>query len=135
VESKWKKAECWRRFSQAGFTVEVYHWTEEQSACIDDSEGNQRWAVYAYIYPRHPRFALFSGEYLCQPATVDLPLHGGCTYLSIKQNQGKEPHCVKVGADYHHLHDDRFTFMETESDASQVFMDAEALFCFLNTDE
>jgi hypothetical protein len=35
---------------------------------------------------------------------------------------------AKVGADYHHLHDDRFTHYATASDAYEVFGDADELF-------
>ncbi|PRF08632.1 hypothetical protein C6Q07_11055 [Burkholderia multivorans] len=92
-----------------------------------DSEGPHRWCVYAYIYPSHPHFASFSGPNIWQDATTVLPLHGGCTLLEYPMYDGKIA-SVKVGADYHHLHDTRFTHYATADEARLVFEDADELF-------
>ena len=92
----------------------------------DEYEGPHRWAVYAYVYPSHPHFGKFDGPNLWQDATQVLPLHGGCSYLDYPVHDGKVT-CVKVGADYHHLHDD-FTHCATADEAYRVFRDADELF-------
>ncbi|PRF54660.1 hypothetical protein C6Q15_28260 [Burkholderia multivorans] len=56
-----------------------------------------------------------------------LPLHGGCTLLEYPMYDGKIA-SVKVGADYHHLHDTRFTHYATADEARLVFEDADELF-------
>ncbi|AET91057.1 hypothetical protein BYI23_B004500 [Burkholderia sp. YI23] len=99
---------------------------------VEEWEGPHRWAVYAYIYPKHPHFSAFSGANLWQEATAVLHLHGSCSYLEYPMYDGKVT-SVKVGADYHHLHDDRFTYYATQAEAREVFKDADELFAQLQT--
>ena len=61
-----------------------------------------------------------------QDAAAALPLHGGPTLLEYPIYEGKVS-CVKVGADYNHLYDSRFTHFKTKDDAREVFVDAEIL--------
>lgn len=42
----WKRKELWHRRGE-GFCVEVSHHTEQT---LDQSEGKNRWCIYAYIY-------------------------------------------------------------------------------------
>lgn len=124
----------WHRRGK-NFLVEVYHHTVPQSELDADmarwgGEGPNRWAVYAYIYPGHPRFAQFNGPDLWQEATQGLALHGYCSLLNYPMYEGKVT-SVKVGADYHHLHDDHFTHYATQEEATEVFSDASALFDIL----
>ena len=98
---------------------------------FDFDEGEHRWAVYAYIYPRHPHFASFVGDDMWQESAAIMPLHGGPSYLRRHFYDGKE--CsIQVGADYHHLNDSYVTHYATKDDAREVFLDAESLFNWLH---
>lgn len=124
----------WHRRGK-NFLVEVYHHTVPQTELESDmarwgGEGPHRWAVYAYIYPDHPRFAMFNGPDLWQEATQGLALHGYCSLLNYPMYEGKVT-SVKVGADYHHLHDEHFTRYATKEEAAEVFNDADQLFDIL----
>lgn len=111
------------------FMVQVTRHTVAPGSC-DFDEGEHRWAVYAYIYPRHPHFAIFVGDDMWQEAAAMMPLHGGPTYLRRHFYDGKE--CsIQVGADYHHLNDSYVTHYATKDDAREVFLDAESLFNWL----
>jgi len=131
-QQDWSHKDLWR-MSGKHFVVEVSRHeeprTEEPYGCYD-SEGPHRWCVYAYIHPKHPLFASFDGtEDMWQDAAASLPLHGGPSFLRIHtSHKTKEITSYQVGADYHHLHDDRFTRMATADEASEVFADARQLF-------
>jgi hypothetical protein len=118
----WKHKDIWSRRGKQ-FSVEV----SRHLGSEDAFEGPHRWAVYAYIYPDHPHFDKFDGPNLWQDATQVLPLHGGASLLEYPMYGGKVT-CVKVGADYHHLHDNAYTYYATADDAYQVFRDADELF-------
>lgn len=121
----WRHKDSWGRRGK-DFMVEVTRHRSELG--VDEcGEGPHRWCVYAYIYPSHPHFASFSGPHIWQDATQALPLHGGCSLLNYPMYEGKVT-SVQVGADYHHLHDDRFTHYATADEARVVFEDAEELF-------
>lgn len=125
----WKRKESWTRRS-GKFTVEVSHHTVDPSE-FDYDEGVHRWAVYAYIYPNHRLFSRFEGESLHQDAAMELPLHRGCSHVRITRNDAGEICSYKVGADYHHLYDERFSHYEDQDDAYEVFADADRLFAQL----
>ena len=92
--------------------------------------GQQRWYVYAHISYKHSFYDKFTSDALWQDATAMLPLHSGCSYLArVSYNGGRD--VIKVGADYNHLYDARFTHYDTVEDAAEVFRDAEELFNFL----
>ena len=110
------------------FLVQV---TRHAVAQGDMGEGVHRWAVYAYIYPKHPHFSNFSGGDMFQDAANMMPLHGGPSFLRLHIGDESSVCSVQVGADYHHLYDDRFTEYATKDDASSVFYDAENLFNWL----
>lgn len=126
IDSSWDRSENWRKRRQA-FAVEVKHWQTIETSFF----GRHRWAIYAYLYKTHPRFGRFEGDSLWQPATDDLPLHGGCTYLHYHGSKRAEVDCVEVGADYMHLGDEHFTEFSTSEEAGQVFREAQALFDLL----
>lgn len=133
--TQWEpKREWWRRGEN--FLVMVKHHTEpvrEESGCYD-SEGANRWCVYAYIFPKHPHFAAFDGtDTMWQDATTRLPFHGGPSYCRAKYDASGNVDEYKVGADYHHLHDWPFTQAATEQEAYAVFADAQELFETLQT--
>jgi hypothetical protein len=56
--SDWKKKTLWVRRG-TNFAVEVSLHTDSS---LDPMDGENRWCVYAYIYPEHPHFAAFSGD-------------------------------------------------------------------------
>lgn len=122
----WDHKDEWRKRGD-NFMVTVTRHSVTQSEF--DIGGPNRWAVYAYIYPDHPHFKAFSGDRIWQDATNVMPLHCGCSLLNYPMFDGKVT-SVQVGADYQHLHDD-FTRFETDSDAWEVFQDANELFEWL----
>lgn len=122
--SEWKKKELWHRRGE-GFCVEVSH--HKSDVRIDDSEGPNRWCVYAYIYPKHPHFKNFEGDSMWQDAASTLPLHGGPSFLRDHFDAQGNITSIQVGSDYHHLHDESYTHMDTEEDARSVFCDADEL--------
>lgn len=122
--------DCFRRRGK-DFLIEVTRHSEPAKSEFDD-EGPHRWAVYAYIYPKHPHFSAFSGPHMFQDAAAQLFFHGGPSLLEYPMYEGKVT-CVKVGGDYHHLHDERFTRYATAVEAHEVFEDALELFEQLQT--
>lgn len=127
---EFKHSDSWR-MRGTDFMVEVYHYTEEvreATSWYGDGEGPHRWNVYAFIYPKHPHFAAFErGAGMWQEAGAVLPFHGGVSLLEFPQYDDKVT-SVKVGCDYHHLHDDAYTRMEKREHAGEIFEDAVALF-------
>ena len=121
----WNHKDEWKK-SGDNFLVVV----SRHSAMADDFTGPNRWAVYAYIYPKHALFSKFDGPDLWQPTTTVMPLHAGCSYLRYHEDKGIIT-SVQVGCDYNHLHDEAFSYCATPEDAGDVFFDAERLFEFL----
>lgn len=129
--TNWDHKDVWRRRGK-DFLIEVSRHSVQPSALDLDlgvyaSEGPNRWAVYAYIYPKHPHFANFDGPHMWQDAATQLHFHGGPSLLEYPMYEGKVT-CVQVGADYHHVHDERFTRYSTPAEAYEVFSDANELF-------
>jgi hypothetical protein len=122
----WKRKDVWKKCSRH-FTVEVTRHTED----VRDGDGPNRWCVYAYIYPTHPRFGHFSGDSMYQSAACALPLHGGPSLLTWHVSKDGKVGSVQVGADYHHIHDTDYTFYDNAEQAGSVFFDANALYEFL----
>ncbi len=127
----WRRKEEWKR-PGIDFIVTVEHFFFGSETSERD-DGGERWCVYAYIYPKHPRFRRFSGTGIYQDATKDLPLHSGCTYLRQHRDNDGSVTSFQVGADYNHLHDGFFTH---ERDfGGRVKSDADALFDFLTREQ
>lgn len=124
-KQQWDHKDVWRRRGK-DFMVEISRHSSGLSREYD-SEGPNRWCVYAYIYPQHPHFAKFDGPQMWQDAASMLILHGGPSLLEYPMYEGRVT-SVKVGCDYHHLHDVRFTHMATAEEARRVFDDADELF-------
>jgi len=122
----WNHKDEWTMHGNT-FLVKVSRHHQGFATSID---GGHRWAVYAYIYPKHPRFAMFNGGSFTQPAINDLPLHCGCSFLQSHIAKG-DVSSIQVGADYNHLYDEEFSQCATKDDAQTVFDDAETLFKFL----
>lgn len=127
--SDWAHKDIWTKRGKH-FTVEVSRHTVEAR----DYRGPNRWAVYAYVYPKHPHFKKFHGESLFQPATEPMPLHGGASLLRYHFDAANVITSVQVGADYDHLHDAPFTYMATAEDAASVFSDADELVKWLEVE-
>jgi hypothetical protein len=119
----WDHKDEWRK-SGKGFMVVV---SRHNGTADVFGDGPHRWNVYAYIYPKHPSFVEFDGPHMWQSAATSLPFHGYPSLLEYPMYEGKVT-AVKVGADYHHLHDTHFTHYATPQVAYEVFDDAQALF-------
>jgi hypothetical protein len=127
----WGHKDLWRKHGK-DFLVEVSRHSASPSS-LDIDGGPHRWCVYAYIYPKHPHFSAFdttTKATLFQEAATVLPLHGYPSLCEYPMYDGKVT-SVKVGADYHHLHDAEFTRMATPEEAEEVFADAQRLFDWL----
>lgn len=123
----WKHLDLWRLHGK-NFAVEVSRHTKDYCA---PGEGQNGWCVYAYIYPDHPHFKKFDGDSHGQAAACDMPLHGGPTYLRYHRADDGTVCSIKVGCDYSHLYDERYSYHETMEDAITQFHDAEKLFAWL----
>ena len=101
------------------------------SGCFDDL-GEHCWCIYAYIYPKHPKFAEFKGTDMWQEATSSMPLHAGCSFFRYHYDDNGKVTSAQVGCDYNHLGDDYYTRLATREEARGVFRDAEDLFELLS---
>ena len=126
MNDKWEHKDEWRMRGRDFMIVVSRHTVTP----IDYWEGPNRWAVYAYVYPKHPHFDQFSGPDMWQDAAQVMPLHHGPSFLRWHLDDDAKPCSIQVGADYHHLHDD-FTNKATAGDAYEVFADAENMFEWL----
>jgi hypothetical protein len=87
-------------------------------------DGPHRWCVYAYVYPMHRMFAaMHQHSRTGLEPYASMPLHGGCTLRRVHMGTFAVE-SIQVGADYNHLHDTAYTWMETREDAAPVFRDA-----------
>ena len=127
--SKWGHKDEWHQYGK-DFLVVVKRYAVEP-ASFDSYQGPNRWGVYAYIYPKHQLFSGFCGPSMWQPAANALPLHGGPSLLRWHYSDDHKPTSVQIGADYNHLHDERFSKYTTADDAYEVFADAQQLFGYL----
>ena len=116
----WKRKELWHRRGE-GYCVEVSHHTvpidDSERMTTFASEGENRWCVYAYIYPEHPHFAKFEGDKMWQDAALALPLHGGPSMLRWHRDANCNPTSVQVGADYNHDGDSGYTHYDDAAEA------------------
>ena len=120
---EWKTVNLWRKRHDK-FIVEV----SRHDSCDGDA-----WCVYAYIYQSHPCFMRIDKSKWCdQDVIYQMPLHFGGSYFSVNySDDGKEIKSYKIGADYKHLGDDRFSSIATKDMAYDVFADAEELYTWL----
>jgi hypothetical protein len=140
ANDKWNHNDEWRQPGKNFLITVTRHsepvskWTSESGTWPFDgsAEGPHRWAVYAWIYPKHPHFAKFNGTgNLFEAATADMPLHSGASMVLSHFDAKGEVQSIKVGADYHHLHDEHFTHYAQAEEASEVFDDADRLHAWL----
>ena len=132
-ESVWRRKDIWSREGK-NFFIEVSRHEQKRRDDEYSHEGPHRWCVYAYIYPKHPRFAKFEGSAMWQPAATALPMHGGPSLLTLHYADDGKVMSVEVGCDYHHLHDDGYTHLENAQQAFGVFSDADELFDYLQAE-
>ena len=132
-ESAWRRKEIWSRDGK-NFLVQISRHGESRSEDDYSPEGPHRWCVYAYIYPKHPRFAKFEGSAMWQAAATALPMHGGPSLLTLHYGDDGKVLSVQVGCDYNHLHDDGYTHLATAEQAWSVFNDADELFDYLQSE-
>lgn len=127
--TKWRHKDEWRR-SGKDFAVMVSRHSEsdscEPTGCFD-SEGPNRWCVYAFIYPKHPHFVNFNGLNMWQDAT-SLGFHGGCSFLKYHHDNNGNIVSIQCGCDYNHLGDWEYTRHATPDEAYEVLRDAENIF-------
>lgn len=123
--SDWTHKDIWKRPGRR-FLIEI----SRHSVDVYEGEGAHRWAVYAYIYPKHPHYANFSGDEMWQDAASAMPCHSYPSYFRRHKIDGKVT-SIQVGWDYNHLHDDQYTHMATADDAGSIFYDANRLFDWL----
>lgn len=126
----WDKTEMWRHRARRS-TVEINHRAvSAEYTKLFPNEGPHRWNIYAYIYPPHPLFqSLITEGRTAIPK--EMPLHGGASLFSYCRHEGEEITAVKIGVDYNHHQDDRFSRMCDRVAANEVFVDAEKLVEFL----
>lgn len=121
----------WKRAGEHAY-VEIQLSVMPHEDPFDKGTGPYRWAVYANISETHPLYAEFDkdSDDIWQRGTRDMPLHSYPSFFatrSYRRPPSKAREWVIVGADYNHLHDERFTHMATPEDATAVFRDAERL--------
>ncbi len=117
---EWEAKQEWRAQGE-NYLVTVNHWTDEI--------GENKWNVYAYIYPKHRMFGMMlAATGILHDAPNSLPLHCGCSLLRRHYSDGGECSSVQVGSDYNHLGDEYFSRLATKDEAVIVFQDAERLF-------
>lgn len=124
----WAHKDEWKRCGKNSQVVVSRH-----SATSEFGLGPHRWCVYAYVYPKHPHFANFSGNNMWQDAASVMPLHAGPSYLRWHRDDEGKATSVQVGCDYNHLHDHHYCDYATKDDARSVFVDADELFDWLES--
>ena len=128
-DNRWIHKDEWKRHGKDFLVIVSRHTSgssEESSGCYD-AEGVNRWCIYAYIYPKHPRFVEFVGDNMWQDA-AELGFHGGCSYLRRHHGNDGSQTAIQVGCDYNHLGDWEYTQYATPEEARSVFQDADAIF-------
>ncbi len=123
--------QSWKH-SGKNFEVEICHWVLNNVELeLSDYVQENRWNVYAYIYPKHPLFNEIVRESIFDYG-INLPLHcfASCHYW-IYDAKGTVV-CKKIGSDYSHLHDDCFGKYKNKEEAWRVFKDADVLTAHLS---
>jgi len=102
---------------------------------IEWDKGTNRWATYAYLYPKHDLFKTFTVDGgMFQDAARALPLYKGPSYfVAHRDNNGEnELTSFQIGCDYDHLHDDHYSHHGDDDPPADVFENAEKLFQHLS---
>lgn len=126
----WRKKTTWIKDDNGTYRVEVVHHTTQPSG---DPEPVNHWAVYAFIYPRHPLFARFTGKEMWQAATSALPGHSYCSYLEKHTDDDGRVCSWQVGWDYGHDGDEQYANLSADQphvvmyDAGQIIATLEEM--------
>ncbi len=110
------------------FSVHVVRCTSKRQSMFDEELGENEWNIYVNIYKKHPAFPLVGESIYDVPEEITALFHGGCTFISWCYDSKSEPYKKKIGCDYCHLGDDKFSLMMHREDAKDVFEDAINLF-------
>lgn len=91
-------------------------------------DGENKWCVYLYVYPKHPAFARFNrdGTMWDQP---HFDCHSYVSYFNahIAFKTG-EVCSYQLGWDYNHDGDSYYNSIDSVDEAGSIFFDAEKLF-------
>lgn len=93
----------WKRYGKTNdYMVQINKWVKQglPDYGIDDEH---IWNVYAFIYPKHPRF-----EELCQVENAwNCPLyfHAGANYMRKHYDENGAVLSIQFGNDFNHIHD------------------------------
>ena len=118
-----KKKTSWAHIDDAGtYRVELAHWPDGAYG----ERGPNRWAVYVFVYPKHPLFARFIGRDLWQEATSGLPGHSYCSFLKCHTDDDGKPCSWQAGWDYGHDTDARYSHY-TADEAGVFLYDVERM--------
>ena len=123
MNKNWKHKDVYT-LNGTNFAVEVVRWNFYP---INNPETNNNnvWNLYVYIYPKHPAFA----KYQDKDNADRIPFHGGCTLYQVHNNPvTNDITSIQIGCDYNHYMDHHYQEMNTMEDASSIFWDAEQLF-------
>lgn len=120
----WDHKDIWRK-REDKFLIEI---SRHEVDYKEKDKGSSRWCIYIYIYPGYFLFEKILKEGRHSDIINDMPLHGGESYFQKHINEKGEITSIQIGADYDHLHDDRYSFYNTKENASSVFADADNLF-------
>lgn len=119
ITENWRHKDEWKREGKSHAVVISRH--------TAGLHNENRWCVYLYIYPEHPRFQNFNpeGTMWDQPGFV---CHSYVSYFRVHKKDDGSIGSFQLGWDYNHDGDSRFAEYATPSDASEVFWDANRLF-------
>lgn len=124
MKPSWTPKQLWTR-SGKDFSIEI---SRHQRPAPHQDEPEYFWCLYVYIYPQHPLFDRIQSERISEDSVCAMPFHIGCTFNSWYFKGDGKIASKKIGCDYNHLYDDRFLRYQTESDAYEVFNDANYLY-------
>lgn len=125
ISDGWNHKDEWRRSGQ-GFMVVVsrHHFGDGEI-----SEDENRWCVYAYVYPKH---RIFDRLDKADNAGVlrdccGLYCHSYVSLYRVHRDESGTVQSVQIGWDYNH-DGDEFSTRKTPGEASVVFWHASRLF-------
>ena len=132
---KWQEKTVWTREGK-DFCVEIVRRVVVKPAGDLDTHGPWRWNVYSYVRHTHAMFSQIdqAGD-MQQAAFRGMPFHTGCTLFEMMRGDygGEAWSCARIGADYQHLHDRQYTYIERLlPEGSEIVLDANALFNWLS---
>lgn len=123
--SAWTKQTKWVRHGK-DFAIEILHIPNPTGGSWEFGEEN-RWFIYAYIYPKHPLAGKITSNEIFQDSLMSLPLHGGCSYVNHNCSIDGKINSIKIGCDYQHYGDEYYSDISVD-DPKVFFVDALRLF-------